>query len=114
MLVKFHSKAAADVVMMDRDAQKALALFGKSAAQGTFTVAELDNAIAVLQAAVSESRQHAPSNAMVQDAGTHPAAFGEHHFHDAHGSVDFATHIYPLLEMMRAARQAGTDLTWYV
>jgi hypothetical protein len=48
MLVAFKSKAAADVLMLDRRAQKAFAPFGKNTAIGYFSVGELDNAIGKL------------------------------------------------------------------
>ena len=58
MLVTFKSKAAADVLMLDRHAQKALAPFGKCTAIGYFSVGELDNVIGVLEATTAEGKHH--------------------------------------------------------
>jgi len=112
MLVKFHSKAAAEVVMVDRHAQQALSLFGKNTAQGCFTAAELADAVPVLERAIAESKHHGVSQAIAQDAAAQREVLGENHFHEAQDTVDFATHLYPLLEMMRAARDRHSDLTW--
>ena len=67
MLVKFKSKAAADVLMLDRHAQKALAPFGKNTAMGYFSVGELDDAIGVLEATTVDGKHHAPTQALAQD-----------------------------------------------
>jgi hypothetical protein len=114
MLVKFKSKAAADVLMLDRHAQKALAPFGKSTDNGYFAAGELDNAIGVLEAATADSRHHAPTQALVQDVELHHDAEGVSHFPQVREAVDFAAHLFPLLEMMRAARRADSVVTWSV
>jgi len=113
MLVKFTSKAAADVLMLDRHAQKALAPFGKNPSNGCFSVVELDHAIAVFEAAAADTKRHAPSQALAQDVESQHHAHGAQHFHEAQEPVDFATHLYPLLAMMRAARQAAHPVAWY-
>jgi hypothetical protein len=112
MLVKFKSKAAADVLMLDRHAQKALAPFGKSTTNGYFSVGELDRAIGVLEATMADGRHHAPTQALAQDVELHHAAEGVNHFPQVQEAVDFATHLFPLLEMMRAARRTDSIVTW--
>ena len=112
MLVKFKSKAAADVVMLDRHAQKALAPFGKSTANGYFSVGELDNVIGVLEATTVDSKHHAPTQALAQDVELHHDAEGVNHFPQVQEAVDFAAHLFPLLEMMRAARRSASVVTW--
>ena len=112
MLVTFHSNAASDVIMVGRDAQKALDLLGKSISQGCLGGHELDHAIGVLENAIAESRQHEPSQALAQDAASQRDILGERHFHEARDDVDFAARVFPLLEMMRAARKGGSDLAW--
>jgi len=76
MLIKFHSHAAPEVLMVDRHAQQALSLLGKSASQGCLTVAELETAIQVLETAVSESKQHGLSHALTQDAAAQRQVLG--------------------------------------
>jgi hypothetical protein len=112
MLVKFKSKAAADVLMLDLHAQKALAPFGKSTANGYFSVGELDNVIGVLEATTVESKRHAATQALVQDVELHQDAEGVNHFPQVQEVVDFATHLFPLLEMVRAARRTDSVVTW--
>ena len=73
---------------------------------------ELDHAIGVLENAIAESRQHEPSQALAQDAASQRDILGERHFHEARDDVDFAARVFPLLEMMRAARKGGSDLAW--
>ena len=114
MLVKFKSKAAADVLMLDRHAQKALAPFGKSTANGYFSASELDNAIGVLEATTMDSKHHAATQALAQDVELHHADEGMNHFPQVQEAVDFATHLFPLLEMMRAARRTSNVVTWYI
>jgi hypothetical protein len=112
MLVTFKSKAAADVLMLDRHAQKVLAPFGKSTAIGYFSVGELDNAIGILEATTAESKHHAATQALAQDVELHHAAEGVNHFPQVQEAVDFAAHLFPLLEMMRAARRTDSVVTW--
>jgi hypothetical protein len=113
MLVKFKSKAAADILMLDRHAQKVLAPFGKSTANGCFSIDELDDAIGLLEATTADSKHHSASRALAQDIELqHDAAAGSSHFHAAQEPVDFATHLFPLLEMMRAARRTASAVTW--
>ncbi len=114
MLVTFKSKAAADVLMLDRHAQKALAPFGKNTAIGYFSVGELDHAIGVLETTTVDSKHHAPTQALAQDVELHHAAEGVSHFPQVQEAVDFATHLFPLLEMMRAARRTASVVTWNI
>ena len=112
MLVTFKSKAAADVLMLDRHAQKALAPFGKCTAIGYFSVGELDNVIGVLEATTAEGKHHAATLALAQDIELHHAVEGVNHFPQVQEAVDFSAHLFPLLEMMRAARRTDSVVTW--
>ncbi|NIA53836.1 DUF1840 domain-containing protein [Massilia sp. TW-1] len=114
MLVKFKSKAAADVLMLDRHAQKALAPFGKNTANGYFSASELDNVIGALEATTVQSKLHAPTQALAQDVELHHAAEGVSHFPQVQEAVDFGAHLFPLLEMMRAARRSASVVTWNI
>jgi hypothetical protein len=112
MLVTFHTNATTDVIMVGRDAQKALDLVGKSVARGSLGGGELDRAIGVLETAIAESKRHEPSQALAQDAASQREILGDRHFHEARDDVNFAARVFPLLEMMRAARAGGSDVTW--
>ena len=112
MLVTFKSKAAADVLMLDRHAQRALAPFGKSTAAGCFIVGELDKVIEVLEATTADSKHHAATQALEHDIELRGGDGGVPHFHRAQEPVELATHLFPLLEMVRAARGAARSITW--
>jgi len=112
MLITFHAPGASDVVMLGKHAQQALALCGKRPSDGGIPIGELAHAIQALETAVVEGRQHAPSQEIAQDAAAQHTVLGEHHFHEAGDEVSFAAHVFPLLELMRAAREGGAGLTW--
>jgi hypothetical protein len=114
MLVTFKSQGAADVLMLDRHAQQALALFGKRPAAGCFTVSELDKVIEVLEGMTADSKRHAATQALAQDVELQRGNDGVPHVHQAQDAVELATHLFPLLQMMRAARDTGSDVTWSI
>jgi len=104
MLITFHSKAAADVLMRADDAAPLLRAAGKPVgdevpARGVFTVDQLATAIIGLETAV-----HAHPMAVPDDEAS------EHHHHDIH--VSLRQRAFPLLDMMRKSLEAHTDITW--
>ncbi|SNS87336.1 protein of unknown function [Noviherbaspirillum humi] len=109
MLVNFHSSAGADVVMLEQHAQQVLSLLGKETRSGMLTSQELKEAIPRLQQHVDDSKDHGITSAVVRDVVTGGAVS---HYHDAGDTVSFASRAFPLLELMRAARQAGADVEW--
>ena len=113
MLITFKSKAGADVLMFGEPAQQLLTLLDKdcNAAQGIFTVEQLPAAIARLESAIeAESAQknaksvderEAEEEAEVEAGRTGMAAL-----------VNIAQRAWPLLDLMRCARAAGTPVIW--
>ena len=102
MLITFHSKAAADVLMRADDALPLLRAAGKSVvgdfpALGVFTRDQLPAAIAGLEAAVHA----APADMLDDDEIDH-----------RHAKVTLRQRAFPLLEMMHKSLDAGADITW--
>lgn len=113
MLVKFKSKAAADVVMYEEHAKLILDLLNKDAKQGIITAEQAGPAIAAVEAeierldrlAAEEAKKNAPQldddYEDVGQAGQAPI-------------VKFSTRAYPLLEMLRAAEKSKQPVVWGV
>jgi hypothetical protein len=110
MLTIFKSKAAADVIMYQEHSKPILDLLGKDVKQGVITAAEADAAIAKLENEIAQ-RKPAPAT-----ANGKPAGQGQDDNDDggqAHRqSVSFSTRVFPLLEMLRAAKKSGHPVAW--
>ena len=61
MLITFHSKAAADVMMYKEHAKRILDLLNKDPDQGIITSAEAPKAVEILEGEIAESRAHPTS-----------------------------------------------------
>lgn len=114
MLVTFKSKAAAEVLMYEEHAKRILDLLGKDVKRGIITSAEAPNAVATLEAEIAESRLHPTSEEVRRDVLAHHGEEGDDNEHEPVEFVSFATRAYPLLEMLRAARQDKQDVMWGV
>ncbi len=106
MLLAFHSRAAADVLMLNHHALPILRAAGKDYTEtvperGVFTAAQLPAAIAGIERAV---------------AGEAPPAEEENEdgrpVHPMDEGVDLKRRAYPLLSMMKAALDKGDDVAW--
>lgn len=105
MLVTFSSKVDADVLMMADHARQVLRAAGKAIDQavpprGVFSAEQLDQAIAKLEAAIKAEKRP------VEDDDDPDAA------RQANEVVVLAQRAYPLLAMMRKARQANAPILW--
>jgi hypothetical protein len=109
MLTIFKSKAAADVIMYQEHSKPILDLLGKDVKQGVITAAEADAAIARLESEIAQ-RKGPPA------ANDKPAGQGQDDNEDAEQarkqSVSFSTRVFPLLEMLRAAKKGGHAVAW--
>jgi hypothetical protein len=112
MLITFKSKAAADVVMYKEHAKRILDLVGKDVKQGVFTAAETGPAIAVLENEIAQSRMHSAAEDVKHDVEAHHGAAGDDREHEPAQIVSFATRVYPLLEMLRAAQKGNHVVAW--
>ncbi|WP_343630736.1 DUF1840 domain-containing protein [Roseateles sp.] len=107
MLYKFKSKAGADVIMLAAHGDQALQALGRSpAAQGIFQAGDLSALIARGDAAIAD--EQAAYERAVKEAeaeGRKPPPKPE---------VMLRQRLWPLLELMRAAQAANTDVAWGV
>ena len=100
MLIIFKSKAAAEVIMYEEHARRILDLLGKDAKRGVITAEEAPGAIAKLEAEIAQGK----GNTADDQADEHEPA--------ATRNVSFATRVYPLLEMLRAANRKKQSVAW--
>ena len=112
MLVTFKSKAAADVLMYGDHARRILELLGKDASRGVITTEETGPAIARIEKEIAETRAHSATEEIRHDVTLHQSEGREDHDHEGHEIVSFATRVYPLLEMLRAANREGHNVAW--
>lgn len=113
MLITFRSKAAPEVMMYREHAKRILDLFNKDLERGVITADEAPRAVEILETEIAESRRHQPTDDVEQDVRAH---HGEHQDkdHEEVQIVSFATRAFPLLEMLRAARDTKADILWGV
>jgi len=99
--------------MYREHAKRILDLLHKETDRGVITADEAANAVQILEKEIEESRKHPPSNEIEQDVKAH---HGDHEDseHDAVEVVSFHARAYPLLEMLRAARDQRRDVLWGV
>lgn len=114
MLIRFRSKAAAEVVMYEAHAKRILDLLHKDVRIGVITAAEAPQAVARLEEEIAESRRHPMSEEMEHDIAAHHGEHGDDNEHEPIQVVTFSTRAYPLLAMLRAAQQGGHDVLWGV
>jgi hypothetical protein len=110
MLVKFRSKAAADVTMYEEHAKQILDLLNKDVKRGIITAAEAAGAIDILEKEIAESKLH-PEDQQ-PDTGMQNEEQDDDKEQQRRQHVSFATRVYPLLEMLRAAQKGKYDVMW--
>lgn len=104
MLYEFKSKATGTVVMTGAVAERLLAVVGKEAApKGIFTVEQMPDAIAALQAAIEREKAEGPGGDEVEAATP-----------GGPRSVTLAQRAWPLIDMLKDAHRAGQPITWGV
>lgn len=106
MLVTFSSKNAADVLMLSHHAQPLLKAAGKDVGspfpeRGVFTVEQLESAIAGIERAVAEA-DPVPDDDADDDLPVPPMA----------RAVGLAQRAFPLLDLLRRARENGDNVMW--
>lgn len=111
MLITFHSKASPDVMMYKEHARRILDLLGKDADRGVITAAEAPRAVQTIEKEITESRQHHATADVEQDLRAHG---DDDNDHENIETVSFSTRAYPLLEMLRQARDQKCDVMWGV
>lgn len=114
MLITFTSKAAAEVTMYKEHAKRILDLLHKDMERGVITAEEAPRAVALLEGEIEESRKHQVSEQVERDVAAHHSDDKDDNDHEAIELVTFSTRAYPLLEMLRSAKNEKTDVLWGV
>ncbi|MFA7438144.1 DUF1840 domain-containing protein [Castellaniella sp.] len=108
MLVVFQSKSAAEVLMFARHARPILQAAGKVfdtpdlPERGVITRAQLDAAIAGIERLMAADLGHDDPDDDHDDSAEHPIS----------QPVGMRRRAWPLLAMLRQAREQGEDVTW--
>ena len=113
MLLTFKCKSYPEVMMYQEHAKRILDMLGKDTERGVITAAEAPRAVALLEGEIEESRKHQVSEQVERDVHAHHGET-EDNDHEPIEVVTFSTRAYPLLEMLRAARDEQTDVLWGV
>ncbi|MFC5513665.1 DUF1840 domain-containing protein [Massilia jejuensis] len=113
MLITFKSKAYPDVMMYQDHAKRILDLLNKEPEIGVITSAEAERAVQLLEHEIEESRKHPPTDEVAQDIKAHHIEDDDPE-HEQVQMVSFSTRAYPMLEMLRAARDHKCDILWGV
>jgi hypothetical protein len=113
MLITFKCKAYPNVLMYQDHAKRILDLLHKDADRGVITAEEAPQAVKVLEHEIDESRKHQATDEVEQDVKAHHGTV-EDTDHEQIETVSFPTRAYPLLEMLRAARDQKADVLWGV
>ena len=103
MIYKDKSQAAADVIMLQINAEQMLTIIGKEAsAQGIVTVAQIPAAIAALEAAVAA--HEAPQSTGNTADTAQDDVVGD--------SVMLRQRAAPFIELLRSSAEAGKGVVW--
>ena len=113
MLITFKSKAYPDVMMYQEHAQRILDLLDKEPEMGVITSEEAGRAVHLLEHEIEESRKHPSTDEVEQDIKAHRVDEDDPE-HEQIEVVSFSTRAYPMLEMLRAARDQHCDILWGV
>jgi sRNA-binding carbon storage regulator CsrA len=109
MLITFRCKAYPEVIMYKEHAKRILDLLNKDTDRGVITAEEAPKAVEILEKEIAESRKHESKDDSDQD----DKGRGDKD-HEGMQVVSFATRAYPLLEMLRAARDHHREVMWGV
>ena len=108
MLILFQSKSAAEVLMFARHAKPILQAAGKKfdtpdlPERGVITRDQLDQAIAGIEALIAYDTEPLHDDGDQDDSSSHPIS--QH--------VGMRRRAWPLLAMLRLAREKHEDVTW--
>ena len=114
MLITFTSKAAAEVMMYKEHAKPILDMLNKETDRGVITAEETAHAVELLEREIADSRAHVASGDVTRDVNAHHNEAGDDTEHESAQTVSFSSRAYPLLEMLRAARDEKVDVLWGV
>lgn len=105
MIYKFKSKATGDLIMLGPHGDRVLRLLGREPApQGIVEVAAMDAAIAALEQAAAED----------DDARREASSGDEAQAARIARQVSLRSRVWPMIQMLRRAREAGEPIVWGV
>ncbi len=109
MLFTFKSEASADVIMLDKDAKKIIALLGKDGndTQGIVTVEQLPAAIASLRKAIDEDRERQSQRSEEDEAADREAGRT-----GMAAPVGIAQRGWPVLQMLEQSLKEKVPVIW--
>jgi hypothetical protein len=113
MLITFKSKAYPNVLMYQEHAKRILDLLHKESDRGVITAEEAPQAVNLLETEIEDSRKHQTTDEIEEDVKAHHGD-NQDSEHEQITAVSFSTRAYPLLEMLRAARDQRSDVLWGV
>lgn len=108
MVYKFVSRATAEMIMLEADAQKILKIIGKDpSAVGIITVAQIPAAIKTLQAAVAaeDERNKQAAEPVDKDAEDEDGK-------DVKATVGLKQRAVPFIDMLQRSAAEGADVVW--
>lgn len=115
MLVKFKSKACADLIMLEADARRVLeAMLGEATVKGIVQVADLPQALARLEAAVAQDEALRRDRAQRQAAAPDAADQASEEENESLPTIRLAQRAAPMLQMLRRCMLESADLVWGV
>lgn len=113
MLLTFKCKSYPEVLMYQDHAKRILDLLHKDLVRGVITAEEAPHAVKVVEGEIEESRRHPPTDQVTRDVQAHRGEDPDNE-HELIEEVSFPTRAFPLLEMLRSARDNKTDILWGV
>ena len=103
MIYKFKSKAAADLVMLEKTGQQILSIIGKQGTQGIVIASEQGAAMSAIEAAIADEerlRKEAEAEAAKEGRKLPPPG------------ITLRARAWPFVEMLKASQKENTDVTW--
>ena len=108
-MLKFKSRATAEVILLETSAQQVLRIIGKDPnPQGIITVEQIPGAVAALRKAVAE---HDAQPDVAELLGDHHE--GEEHQH-ADGNISLRRRVAPFIDMLNRSLAERQDVVWGV
>jgi len=100
-MIKFSSKAAGDIFMLDDHGRQLLDLIGKGGrSQGVITAEELEGALSRLRSAIERENEAGPAGGDTDDAVVNEDV------------VALKRRAFPLMDMLERAQRKRTEVAW--
>ena len=108
-MLKFKSRATAEVILLETSAQQVLRIIGKDPGpQGIITVDQIPDAVAALRKAVAE---HDAQPDVAESLGDHHQ--GDDHIH-TEGNISLRRRVAPFIDMLNRSHAEHQDVVWGV